>query len=393
VSRELEVVYDPEADALVIRARGGKPAYGRELAGRIIVHFDERGEPVEIELLDATELLAKLAEAVESAKRAARPPTPAEKHLELALKLLEEGRALIEKDPARASRKLYRAAEEAVKALAAALELPEAREAAERGRWSSQLLFDAASELAEKLGDDVRRWWNTAWVLRVEGYREARLKSDAVRENAKDVEALVNLARAVAEAPGAPGEAPPAAEWPEVAELALKLARGEKLSEREEAWLDELARETGWSREEVAEELASAGADPSSRVERYREVFERCYREALELAGRDTRQAGEKAWGAAVALVKLHAAAKRVPIAHWDHGRLYNYVASSVESEHRELFRNLLRAAHVLHEHFYEGHLDAETFSQHFNDAVKLIEEAAKALGLRGAAAKPRASG
>ena len=61
-------MYDPEADALVIRARGGKPAYGRELAGRIIVHFDERGEPVEIELLDATELLAKLAEAVESAK-------------------------------------------------------------------------------------------------------------------------------------------------------------------------------------------------------------------------------------------------------------------------------------------------------------------------------------
>ena len=232
-------MYDPETDALVIRARGGKPAYGRELAGRIIVHFDERGEPVEIELLDATELLAKLRATVESAKRAARPPTPAEKRLELALKLLEEGSALIEKDPARASRKLYKAAE-AVKALAAALELPEA---AERGRWLSQLLFDAASGLAEKLGDDVRRWWNTAWVLRAESYREARLKSDAVRENAKDVEALVNLAKAVAEAPSAPGEAPPAAEWPEVAELALKLARGEKLSEREEAWLDELARE------------------------------------------------------------------------------------------------------------------------------------------------------
>jgi len=250
-------VYDPETGALVIRARGGKPAYERELAGRIIVHFDERGEPVEIELLDATELLAKLRATVESAKRAARPPTPAEKRLE----------------------------------------------------------------------------------------------------------------------------------------LALKLARGEKLSEREEAWLDEPARETRWGREEVAEELASAGADPSSKVERYREIFERCYREALELAGRDTRQAGEKAWGAAVALVKLHAAAKRVPTAHWDHGRLYNYVAGNVESEHRELFRNLLRAAHVLHEHFYEGHLDAETFSQHFNDAVKLIEEAAKALGLLGAAAKPHASG
>jgi hypothetical protein len=39
-------------------------------------------------------------------------------HVELALKYLEEGGALIYKDPVKASEKLYKAAEEAVKTLA-----------------------------------------------------------------------------------------------------------------------------------------------------------------------------------------------------------------------------------------------------------------------------------
>ena len=42
----------------------------------------------------------------------------ARERVELALRYLEEGRALVERDPVQASEKLYRAAEEAVKALA-----------------------------------------------------------------------------------------------------------------------------------------------------------------------------------------------------------------------------------------------------------------------------------
>jgi len=42
----------------------------------------------------------------------------AEECIELALKYLEEGRALVERDPLQALERLYRAAEEAVKALA-----------------------------------------------------------------------------------------------------------------------------------------------------------------------------------------------------------------------------------------------------------------------------------
>jgi len=70
VGKRLEVSYDPEADALLIKVGDCKPSYGEELAEQVIVHFNERGEPVEIEVLDAAELLAKLAAAVESAKRA-----------------------------------------------------------------------------------------------------------------------------------------------------------------------------------------------------------------------------------------------------------------------------------------------------------------------------------
>lgn|GEM_PF-4334772 len=40
------------------------------------------------------------------------------KHLEFAEKYLEEGRSLVDKDPVQASEKLYKAAEECVKALA-----------------------------------------------------------------------------------------------------------------------------------------------------------------------------------------------------------------------------------------------------------------------------------
>jgi len=120
----------------------------------------------------------------------------AERHLELALKYPEEGRALADRDPALASEKLYRAAEEAVKALAAALELPEAREAAERGRWSSQLLLDAADSAAAKLGAaELPLWWRAAWVLHVEGFHEARLSGERVKKDSRYVEALVDLAR------------------------------------------------------------------------------------------------------------------------------------------------------------------------------------------------------
>jgi len=127
----------------------------------------------------------------------------AERRLELALKYLEEGRAFADKDPVQASEKLYKAAEEAVKALAAALDLEQAKTAAREGGWRAKLLNRAAEAAAEKLGtEELALWWKAAYHLHVEGSREARLDSEDVKRNAKYVEALVKTAAEVLKSRG-----------------------------------------------------------------------------------------------------------------------------------------------------------------------------------------------
>jgi PaREP1/PaREP8 domain containing family protein len=120
------------------------------------------------------------------------------RHLELAERFLAEGRGLIDRDPVQASEKLYKAAEEAVKALAAALNLDEVEKALERGRWTVSLLNDVVYTISEKLGvKELIDWWDAAWFLHVEGFHEARLRSVDVAKRLGHVEALVNLAKRV----------------------------------------------------------------------------------------------------------------------------------------------------------------------------------------------------
>lgn len=73
-------------------------------------------------------------------------------HIELALKHLEEGRALIDRDPVQASEKLYKAAEEVVKALTIHYNMNDIIEkVTERGRWTATELDKAARRIAGKL--------------------------------------------------------------------------------------------------------------------------------------------------------------------------------------------------------------------------------------------------
>jgi hypothetical protein len=119
-------------------------------------------------------------------------------HLDLSLRYLEEGRNLADKDPVQASEKLYKAAEEAVKTLAIALGLDEARKAVEQGRWSSTLLFDAIDTVAIKLNiKKLPLWWRAAWVLHVEGFHEARLSGDRIKKDYKYIEEIVEVAKKV----------------------------------------------------------------------------------------------------------------------------------------------------------------------------------------------------
>ena len=118
--------------------------------------------------------------------------------IELAGKLLEEAEGYIaKKDPIQASEKLYKAAEESVKAAAYKLDLEVARTAEDKGKWTTGLLFDAATAIAEKLGEDILHWWDSAWVLRIEGFHEARLGTEHVKVRVKDIERLISLAEKI----------------------------------------------------------------------------------------------------------------------------------------------------------------------------------------------------
>jgi hypothetical protein len=127
------------------------------------------------------------------------PEAVAEAHLELAVRFLAEGKALTDRDPVQASEKLYKAAEEAVKALAIHLSLSEIlRRVEERGRWTVADLEKAVLRSSERLGW-LRQSWDAAWVLHVWGFHEARLDAEDVKARVPDVERLVEGARRVLE--------------------------------------------------------------------------------------------------------------------------------------------------------------------------------------------------
>lgn len=123
------------------------------------------------------------------------PNDRVEAHLELAIKFLNEGKSLVDKDPIQASEKLYKAAEEAIKAVAITLNLDEANTALEQGRWTASLLFDAVDSISLKLNTrDIRLWWGRAWFLHVEGFHEARLKPRHIKNDIEYIERIVKLA-------------------------------------------------------------------------------------------------------------------------------------------------------------------------------------------------------
>ena len=101
----------------------------------------------------------------EKAESPSRPPPNSEvkKHLDLALAFLEEGGSLARKNPAQASEKLYKAAEESVKLLAIHLGLTGAlSRVGRRGRWAAADLEKAVEAISRKLGEWFRAAWDAA---------------------------------------------------------------------------------------------------------------------------------------------------------------------------------------------------------------------------------------
>jgi hypothetical protein len=126
------------------------------------------------------------------------PIVSVESHLELSMKYLDEGRSLIDKDPIQASEKLYKAAEEVIKALTIYFNLSDIIEKVdERKRWTVTELDKASRMISEKLGKWFRSSWDTAWALHVWGFHEAKLDSESVRDRLPDIEKMVMEAQKV----------------------------------------------------------------------------------------------------------------------------------------------------------------------------------------------------
>jgi hypothetical protein len=120
------------------------------------------------------------------------PRIACEAHLELSLRYLGEGRALVDKDPVQASEKLYKAAEEAVKALAIFYNLQDVLAGVEeKGRWTVSYLEKAVEAISERLGGWFGEAWDRAWTLHVWGFHEAKLDSKAVEIRLPYVERMV----------------------------------------------------------------------------------------------------------------------------------------------------------------------------------------------------------
>lgn len=106
-------------------------------------------------------------------------------------KFLNDGKDYIGKgDPVQASEKLYKAAEEAIKILASTRVPKISKEAAEKGRWTTDLLFNAVTEM----GREIRHCWDSAWTLHVQGFHEMRLDITSVEKRLEDIAELVWLA-------------------------------------------------------------------------------------------------------------------------------------------------------------------------------------------------------
>ena len=64
----MEYKYDPQTDILLIKLSKEKPDFG-EQRENIITHYNKRGKPIEIEILDARKTAAKIVETIFKKKK------------------------------------------------------------------------------------------------------------------------------------------------------------------------------------------------------------------------------------------------------------------------------------------------------------------------------------
>jgi len=114
--------------------------------------------------------------------------------IEFITRLLSEAEGyLVKGDPVQSSEKLYKAAEECIKALAERFNLEEVKVAEERGRWTVTLLEKAVGKLVNKLNVDVELGWDAANYLHIWGFHEVKLDAEDVKRRVPIIKRLTEL--------------------------------------------------------------------------------------------------------------------------------------------------------------------------------------------------------
>lgn len=167
-------------------------------------------------------------------------------------------------------------------------------------------------------------------------------------------------------------------EWPEVYAIHINLKTNKELNEINLAWIKEIAKATGWEEKEVMEEIKNLDVAPAQRTKHYKALFDKYLREAIsEFNKGNYEQASEKIWGSFTALVKYHAAKNNIPVFHWDHRKIRNYINNNLSGDLRNLFKDLYDNAYQLYILFYEGIKDEDlaSFKIYWNRTYELLNK------------------
>ena len=117
--------------------------------------------------------------------------------VELAERSLEEAKEFIaRRDVVQASEKLYKTAEECIKALSEKFRLPQSDMARRRGRWDTWLLGQAATDLGRILREEkIRYAWTVAYDVHVWGFHEAKYRVEDVESAIPIIEWLMKYTK------------------------------------------------------------------------------------------------------------------------------------------------------------------------------------------------------
>lgn len=55
----MKITYSPDADVMIIQFRKGTPTDSKDIDEGVIVHLSAKGQPLEIEILDASTVIQK----------------------------------------------------------------------------------------------------------------------------------------------------------------------------------------------------------------------------------------------------------------------------------------------------------------------------------------------